>query len=486
VNITVRHGELLHEAADLAILLSCEGDSLPEAVTGLIEVNDFRGRAKQTLLLYPRSEGGPKRLLLLGLGQRDKLSADGLRQAAAIAVQQSRSLQVGALMLGVNGELPLSTEMVAQALAEGLELGAYRYLRFKTGLNEEQSFAVETATIMVADEEEAARTGAQVGEIVGHAVSFARDLVNAPGAVLTPAAMADEAVALGKRLDLKVTVLDKAQLLEQGFGGIIAVGQGSANEPRFIVMEYGAPADDRPTICLVGKGLSFDAGGLSLKPAEFMTTMKSDMGGAAAVFGAMQALAELKLPLHVVGLIGSAENMPSGTAFRPDDVITTLSGKTIEVLNTDAEGRIVLADALHYAQQYKPAAIVELSTLTGAIIIALGSHAIGLMSTNQDLADRLSRAGEASAERVWQLPLWDEYHEMIKSEIADLKNIGGRPAGSITAGAFLAAFAGEYPFAHLDIAGTAFAEKPAKPYHASGGTGVGVRLLTEFLRGYTG
>jgi leucyl aminopeptidase len=178
--------------------------------------------------------------------------------------------------------------------------------------------------------------------------------------------------------------------------------------------------------------------------------------------------------------------MPSGTAFRPDDVITTLSGKTIEVLNTDAEGRIVLADALHYAQQYKPAAIVELSTLTGAIIIALGSHAIGLMSTNQDLADRLSRAGEASAERVWQLPLWDEYHEMIKSEIADLKNIGGRPAGSITAGAFLAAFAGEYPFAHLDIAGTAFAEKPAKPYHASGGTGVGVRLLTEFLRGYTG
>ena len=258
-----------------------------------------------------------------------------------------------------------------------------------------------------------------------------------------------------------------SQLTEQGFGGILAVGKGSEHEPRFIVMEYGEAEKGKPTICLVGKGLTFDSGGLSLKPAEAMETMKSDMGGAAAVFGAMQVAAELKLPLHVVGLVSAAENMPSSNAYRPGDVVKSLSGKTIEVINTDAEGRIILSDALFYAQRYKPDAIVELSTLTGAVIIALGSHATGMMGTDQALMDRLSKAGEASGERVWQLPLWEEYHQMVKSEIADLKNIGGRPAGSITAGAFLAAFVGDVPFAHLDIAGTAWADQPTRPYARS-------------------
>jgi leucyl aminopeptidase len=320
--------------------------------------------------------------------------------------------------------------------------------------------------------------------MVARGVAFARDLVNSPGYAMTPARMGEEAVEMGQREGLKVTVLDKAQLTEQGFGGILAVGQGSANDPRFIVMEHGTADAGKPTICLVGKGLTFDSGGLSLKPAEAMDTMKSDMGGGAAVFGAMQVIAEMKLPLHVVGLVSSAENMPSSTAYRPGDIVRTLSGKTIEVLNTDAEGRIILADALFYAQRYNPAAIVELSTLTGAIIIALGPHATGLFATDQALADRLSRAGDASSERVWQFPMWDEYHEMVKSDIADLKNLGGRPAGSITAGTFLAAFVGDYPFAHLDIAGTAFSATAAKPYDSPGGTGVGVRLLIEFLRNY--
>jgi leucyl aminopeptidase len=250
-------------------------------------------------------------------------------------------------------------------------------------------------------------------------------------------------------------------------------------------MEYGAAQEGTPTICLVGKGLTFDSGGLSLKPADAMETMKSDMGGAAAVFGAMQVVAELKLPLHVVGLVSAAENMPSSDSYRPGDIVRTLSGKTIEVLNTDAEGRIILSDALFYSQRYQPDAIVELSTLTGAMIIALGSHAIGMMGTDQSLLDRLTRAGEATGERVWPFPLWDEYHAMIKSEIADLKNMGGRAAGSITAGAFLAAFVGDYAFAHLDIAGTAWVDRPSKPYESHGGTGVGVRLLAELLREYT-
>jgi leucyl aminopeptidase len=397
-------------------------------------------------------------------------------------VRQAQELQVAAFAIGFNGAAPLDPALSAQALAEGLELGAYRYHRYRTGLSAEQKFAVAAATVVGYGDSFPA--GLAAGQAIARGVAFARDLVNTPGGALPPAALADEAVALGKRFGLNVTVLDKAQMTEQGFGGVLAVGQGSANEPRFIVMEYGQAAAGTPTICLVGKGLTFDSGGLSLKPADAMSNMKSDMGGSAAVFGAMQVVAELQLPLHVVGIVPSAENMPSATAYRPDDVLTTLSGKTVEVLNTDAEGRIILADGLFYAQRYKPAAIIELSTLTGAIVIALGPHAIGMMGTDQALVDRLSKAGQSSGERVWQLPLWDEYHEMIKSEIADLKNIGGRPAGSITAGAFLAAFTGDYPFVHLDIAGTAFAEKPARPYDSPGGTGVGVRLLAEFLRTY--
>ena len=485
MDITVKTGSVLGEESDLGVLATFEDVALPDAVANLLEPADYRGRAGQTLLLYPRGAVSPRRLLLVGLGRSETVIDESVRRAAAEAVKRARELQVAAISIGAVDDLPLDAETVGQAFAEGLDLGAYRYWKYRTGLTTEQTFAVELATVYTANGRAAGLSaGVATGQAIARGVAFARDLVNSPGYAMTPARMGEEAVALGERLGVKTTVLDKAQLAEQGFGGILAVGQGSANDPRFIIMEHGA-AGDGPTICLVGKGLTFDSGGLSIKPAEAMDTMKSDMGGAAAVFGAMQVVAELKLPLHVVGLVSSAENMPSGTSYRPGDVVTTLSGKTVEVLNTDAEGRIILSDALHYAQRYEPAAIVELSTLTGAIIIALGSHATGLMATDQALADRVSQAGETSGERVWQLPLWPEYHDMIKSEIADLKNIGGRAGGSITAGAFLAAFVGDYPFVHLDIAGTAWADRPAKPYDAHGGTGVGVRLLTEFLRGYS-
>jgi leucyl aminopeptidase len=483
MEIKVQAGELLAQASDLAVLLASEDAPLPSAVADLLEPADFRGKTGQTVLLYPRGAAAPRRLLLLGLGPRDKTNAESLRRAAATAVQRARDLQVAAFTLGVEGELPIDDAQAAQALAEGLNLGAYRYWHYRTGLTDEQTFAVQTATI-ITRAAEAVSSGVEMGQTIAGGVVLARDLVNSPGAMLPPAALADKAVELGQRLGLQITVLDKAQLVEGGFGGILAVGQGSANEPRLVVLEYGTAAEGTPTICLVGKGITFDSGGLSLKPADAMETMKSDMGGAAAVLGAVQVAAELKLPLHVVGLIAAAENMPSAAAYRPGDVLKTLSGKTIEVLNTDAEGRIVLSDALFYAQRYNPAAIVELSTLTGAVIVALGAHATGMMGTDQALMDKLAAAGETCSERVWPLPLWQEYHDMIKSEIADIKNIGGRAASSITAGAFLAAFVGDYPFAHLDIAGTAWADKPSKPYEAWGGTGVGVRLLTEFLRNY--
>ena len=488
MEIRVDTGDVLQRPSELAAVAILEDAALPDVVADLLEPGDFRGRNGQTLLLYPRGAVAPRRLLLVGLGKAEKLNSEIVRRAAATAVQKARELQVGDITIGAAGSMPGDDTVVAQALAEGLVLGAYRYWHYRTGLSDEQTFAVKSATIVASANEDQMRSGVATGQIIANGVAYARDLVNSPGGALTPAEMAQHAVNLGQRHDIRVKVWDKAQLEEEGFGGILAVGSGSANEPRFIVMQYGAPpqtgAEGTPTICLVGKGLTFDSGGLSLKPADAMETMKSDMGGAAAVFGVMQVVAELKLPLHVVALVSAAENMPSATAYRPGDVIKTLSGKTIEVLNTDAEGRIILADALFYAQRYNPAAIIELSTLTGAVIIALGAHAIGMMGTDQALMDKLTKAGEASGERVWPLPLWDEYHEMIKSEIADIKNIGGRAAGSITAGAFLAAFVGDYPFVHFDIAGTAWVDKPSKAYESHGGTGVGVRLLAEFLAQY--
>lgn len=484
MEIEVQRGNILEAESDLAVLATFEDAHLPAEVADLLEPNDYRGRANQTLLLYPRGALAPRRLLLVGLGNGDKASTETIRRAGATAIKEAQKLQIKAVTIAIHGDLPLDPEEFAQAFAEGAELGNYRFWRYRTGLSEEQTLKVERATVFAHISEEKARAGIANGQKIARGVAFARDLVNGPGYAMHPPELGDEAVRLGQRVGLKVTVLDMPQLIEQGFGGILAVGKGSEHEPRFIVMEYGEANKGTATICLVGKGLTFDSGGLSLKPAEAMETMKSDMGGAAAVFGAMQVAAELKLPLHLVGLVSAAENMPSSNAYRPGDIVKTLSGKTIEVLNTDAEGRIILSDALHYAQRYQPAAIVELSTLTGAIIIALGSHASGMMGTDQALMDRLSKAGYASGERVWQLPMWDEYHQMVKSEIADLKNLAGRPAGSITAGAFLAAFVGDYPFVHLDIAGTAWVDRPAKPYDTFGGTGVGVRLLAEFLREY--
>lgn len=483
MEIKVQSGDILQAESDLAVLATFEDTPLPAEVAGLLEPDDYRGRADQTLLLYPRGAVAPRRLLLIGLGKPEKATGETVRRASATAVKEAQKLQVAAFTVAIHGDLPLAPAAAVQAFAEGLEMGAYRYWHYRTGLTDAQTFEVKAATVFVATGEQTA-AGLARGQTIGRGVTFARDLVNSPGYLVTPATLADEAVALGERVGFDVTVFDKNRLTEEGFGGILAVGQGSSNDPRFIVMEYGAAAEGTPTICLVGKGVTFDSGGLSLKPADAMETMKSDMGGAAAVLAALQVAAELKLPLHVVGLISSAENMPSGDAYRPGDIVRTLSGKTVEVLNTDAEGRIILSDALFYAQRYHPAAIVELSTLTGAIIIALGAHATGMMGTQQGLLDQLRAAGESSGERVWQLPLWDEYHEMIKSEIADLKNIGGRPAGSITAGAFLAAFVGDYPFVHLDIAGTAWVDRPSKSYESHGGTGAGVRLLAQFMSDY--
>lgn len=485
MQISVRSGDVLSTPSSLAIVAVHEGAVLPKAVAAAFEAGDFTGAANQTLVVYPRTKGTPSRVLLVGLGAKKAVDAERVRQAVATAIRQARSAQVAEVSLGVPSDIAVAAAPLGQAIAEGLELGAYRWFGGRTGISDAETHEITSVTVVTGKQVKALGDGIAVGQAIAGGTNLARDLVNTPGVEKTPPQLAQRAVELGERMpSIEVTVYDEVRLEKEGFGGILAVGKGSDSPPRFIIMEYGKQLKGVPTVCLVGKGLTFDSGGLNIKPADGMESMKNDMGGSAAVFGTMQAVAELGLPIHLVGLVPSAENMPSGRSYRPGDVVTTLSGKTIEILNTDAEGRVILSDGLHFAGRYKPSAIIELSTLTGAVIIALGNVATAVMATDQSLADRLVAAGTASSDRAWQLPLWDEYHQMVKSEVADLKNLAGRGAGSITAGAFLSAFAGKYPFAHLDIAGTAWLDAPTKPYHSKGGTGAGVRLVTEFLRNF--
>lgn len=484
MHIAVQQADPWQTATPLLVVCSWQAQALPEAVLSLVEFGDFSGKKDESVLLYPRGTLPCRRLLLLGMGEYDLTNADTLRRSAARAMRRARALKVDdfTLLLPMNERVSFTD--AAQVTAEGLELGAYRYLEHKSTLKPEEQQRIEHMTLLVEHPITSAEVQASVasGQAIARGVMRARNLANAPGNVLTPTRLGEVAQEIGAQGGIATTVLGLDDLKAQGFGGLLAVGQGSAEPPCFIIMEYGQPGPDRPTICLVGKGITFDTGGVSMKAAANMDDMKMDMGGAAAVLGTMQAVAELGLPLHVVALISAAENMVSGRAYKPGDIITTLSGKTIEVLNTDAEGRIVLADALYYAQRYQPAALIDVATLTGAIIVALGKHAMGLMSNHQPLAERLLRAGEASADRAWQLPLWDAYREEMKSKIADLRNITGtRYAGSITAAAFLENFVGNAAWAHLDIAGVAWVEEPTRDDQVRGATGAGVRLLLQAL-----
>lgn len=488
MQIDVRVGEVVAEPSDLAVVAVVAGSDLPPAVRDLIEPADVPAKPNQVVTLYPRGAVPATRLLLVGLGAAESLDHERVRQAAATAVRTARELQQGSITLGFVMPIDLDPMRLGEALAEGLELGAYRYLAHKTKLTDEERFEVDSVSVLVgADIATEVTTGVATGQAVAAGALIARDLVNRPPELKTPPLLADAAVELFAGVDgVDVTVFDEQRLAAEGFGGIIAVGKGSDAPPRFIIVEYGADLTDVPTVCLVGKGLTFDTGGYNIKPETGMLTMKNDMGGSAAVFGAIHTAATLRLPVHIVGLVPSAENMISGRAFRPSDVITSLSGTTMEILNTDAEGRVILSDGLFYAQRYEPDAIISVATLTGAVIVALGDTITGVMATDQALADAMVAAGDESGDRAWQLPLWDEHREMIKADVGDIKNLAGRGAGSITAAAFLAEFVGDHPYVHLDIAGTAWRDTPTKPHEAKGGTGAGVRLLSRYLRNLGG
>lgn len=498
LSISVSDTPAAQAAVPLLVLPWFEGDEelagaaaevdarMAGAIRAVLGRGDFRGRKDEAALLYPRAgEVGAERVLLVGLGPRQQFGAERLRRAVGTAVRQAQRL--GAPGLGIlvpTDGAGADAERLGQAAAEAAVLAAWEFRELRTRPREDAPRADVSTLELIADAgvaKGALERGARVGEIAARGENLARGLAARPSNMATPTYLAGVAEELGRANGLTVTVLDRAGLEAEGMGAVLAVARGTDEEPRFIVLEYRRGEEGAPPLVLVGKGVTFDSGGISLKPAQGMEDMKYDMSGAAAVLGALQAIAELELPVNVVGLIASSENLPSGKAMKPGDVIRSHLGKTIEVVNTDAEGRLLLADALSYARRFRPAAVVDAATLTGACTIALGHHAIGLMGNDDALIAAVREAGERAGERCWQLPLWDEYRPQIDSEVADLKNTGGRPAGTITAGLFLKEFAGEYPWVHLDIAGTAYRDD-VPPYLRKGPTGVPTRLLVEWVR----
>jgi len=454
-------------------------------IKAAIDSGDFRGSAGQQHLIYANGELQAKRVLLIGMGKEAGIDPDALRSLGGTAIKEARGRRAAKVQLAVPGLRRVKAAAAAQALAEGAVLGGYRFDGYKEpGEEPPASVAALQLSFEKSADLRAARTATKRGVVLAESQNVARDLSNAPGNDLPPAALAREAQRVGKEVGLKVKVLGPAELKKRKMGAILAVGAGSAHPPRIIAMEHVPKRKVKKgeAICFVGKGVTFDSGGISIKPSAGMDEMKHDMSGAAAVVGALRACALLNVPYHVVGVIGAAENMPSGTAYRPGDVVKAASGKTIEVLNTDAEGRVVLADAFHYAKtEYQPQAMIDLATLTGACVIALGRWATGAFGNNQKLLDLLRKTGDDVSERVWPMPLLDGHRKAVKSEIADVKNTGGgREAGASTAAAFLDAFVGDTPWVHLDIAGTGWSSQ-AGAYQPRGASGVGVRLLVELL-----
>ncbi len=462
--------------ASLVELDRTAGGFLTRAVTS----GDFKGKRDETILLYP-SGGTAQRILLVGMGKAGAVTRSSIRRAAAVAGKRARALGSRQLAFAVAPEARagVAAQDLGQVVLEGAAQGAWAFTELKAA-PEDPKPEVESVAI-VCDPKEAADVaiGRKIGEAVAAGHRLARYLQMQPGNVCTPSYLADRAAALATAHGFGLTVLDRAALSKEGMGALLAVAQGSHQEPRFIVLEYRGAGDAAP-VALVGKGVTFDSGGISIKPAQNMEDMKFDMSGAAAVLGTFEVLGRLKPKINVTGLIPSTENLPSGTAIKPGDVIKSHFGKTIEIINTDAEGRLILCDALSYVRRFKPAAVLDAATLTGAVVVALGHVAIGALGNDEALLAEVRDAGERAGERCWPLPLWDDYRELLKSDIADLKNSGGRGAGTIAGGWFLREFVDGFPWVHLDIAGTAYTDGEG-PHQAKGPTAVGVRLFTEFI-----
>ena len=450
-------------------------------ISDIIRRGDMEGKAGRTLLLHNVPGMLGDRVLLVGLGREKDFREREYREAIRSAVKTLDETGAfdGSIYLT---EVPVKKRDVAWRVRHAAVVAldtVYRFDAMKSK-KEEVRRPVRKLTLMVERRNElaTAENAAREGEAIGLGVHLARDLGNLPGNVCTPTYLGERAAEMAGRVGLKCEVLERPAIEALKMGSFLSVSNGSRQPPRFIILEHSGGKSGEAPVVLVGKGITFDTGGISLKPGEGMDEMKFDMCGAASVIATMQAVAMLKLPLNVVALVPATENMPGGAATKPGDIVTTMSGQTVEVLNTDAEGRLILCDALTYAERYNPACVVDVATLTGACVIALGHVATGLYSNNDSLAREIAGAGDDAHDRAWHMPLWDDYQEQLKSNFADMANIGGRPAGSVTAACFLSRFARKYDWAHLDIAGTAWKSGPAK-----GATGRPVGLLTQFLLG---
>ncbi|MFM8840432.1 MAG: leucyl aminopeptidase [bacterium] len=493
MNITISQSSLKQQKADILIAFCYEDDSLLKAqkkrlselfpsTSTVLHSDDFKGTLRSTMVLYTGAKHAGK-IIIAGLGKKESCSVESIRRAASAAAKRAAAYGVQSIALeGLIGH-GLSAEESCLAILEGAMLSNYKFDKYITTAKNKKKI---NSIALFSDSKQIINAGKSVLTMavsIYDGVTLSRNLAQAPNNEIYPETLAKSAIAAAKGTGVKVTVLDKKKIQSLKMGGLLAVNQGSVRPPVFIVMEYkGGKANDKPFV-FVGKGITFDTGGISIKPAAGMSDMKGDMHGAATVIGGIIAIAKAKLPVNVVALVPSTENMPSGSALVPGDIVTFMNGKTAEIDNTDAEGRLILADALTYASKFKPKAVIDFATLTGACVVALGTITSGLMGTNPHLIEQIKKASARTNEYVCELPLHEEYEDLIKSDFADVKNSGGRWAGAITAGLFLKHFIGDYPWAHMDIAGTGMAPSE-RDYWPKGGTGIGVRMLVDLVKNY--
>jgi leucyl aminopeptidase len=465
-------------------------------ISEIIQLGDFKGKLNEIAVLYPHGLIPATRVILAGLGKPAEFTLDRVRQASASAVRKARDLGCKRVTTIVHGSGigGIDTHEAAQATVEGALLGTYIFREHKANAKGDNNGSRDIDELVVVEYDkskmDAVQAGVNDGIAVSHGINAARNLINRAPNVLHPRAFAEAAQEMAAKVGLTCTVFTETEIREHKMGGLLAVSQGSLQPPRFVIFEHkpvGLPDNEQPLV-FVGKGVTFDTGGISIKPADGMGAMKGDMAGAAAVFGAMRAVAALNVPRHIIGLIPLVENMPSDRAYRPSDVITMMSGLTVEIISTDAEGRMILADALHYAKRYKPSGVIDLATLTGAATVAMGEGVSSAVFMNDDVwAQRVLRAADVAGERMWRMPLFPEYNDKIKSDVAEIKNSGGRSGGVGASAYFLKRFveqgdADAYPWAHVDMAGLAFIGSD-KGYNPKGALGYGVRTLVELAKG---
>ncbi len=497
-SIQAVQGSIQQTETDLIVVNLFEGVTSPGGATGavdkalggaiseVIDSGDFRGKRLETVLLYTRGSIPAKRVLVVGLGEREKFDLQTVREAAAVAAARARDIGIKRMATVVHGggAGKLDYGEAAEATAEGTLLGLYRFEADKKEKGEAERKSLDSISIVEFDKGKIPALTAAISraEAVSKGVYLTRNLVNQPANVASPAYLAGVALQIAEKHEsVSATIYSREEMAQMGMGAFLAVAQGSYDPPQFIVLEYRGAGKSEAPVVIVGKGITFDTGGISIKPSQEMWRMKTDMGGAAVVIGTIEAAASLGLPVNIIGLVGATYNMPDGKAYRPSDVVKAMNGKTIEIISTDAEGRMVLADLLSYASKsYKPKSVIDLATLTGGCVVALGKEIAGLFTEEDELADRLTEASEFVSEPIWRMPMYDKYKELIKSDFADVKNSGGRWASAITAALFLREFAEGLPWAHLDIAGPVWTDNPS-PTTPKGATGFGVRLLLKFM-----